>query len=94
MKLDYQHKKKLSILTDKIERLRQKLSLNYEEYELKKNTEYIDKNININQVVDEYNLSQFILNIKHEHNVVNGLNMRTFEAIASGGGARGAQERE
>jgi spore maturation protein CgeB len=52
---------------------------------LKKNTEYIDKNININQVVDEYNLSQFILNIKHEHNVVNGLNMRTFEAIASGG---------
>jgi spore maturation protein CgeB len=52
---------------------------------LKKNTEYVDKNININQVVDEYNLSQFILNIKHEHNVVNGLNMRTFEAIASGG---------
>lgn len=50
-----------------------------------KNTEYVDKNININQVVDEYNLSQFILNIKHEHNVVNGLNMRTFEAIASGG---------
>jgi spore maturation protein CgeB len=52
---------------------------------LKKNIEYVDKNININQVVDEYNLSQFILNIKHEHNVVNGLNMRTFEAIASGG---------
>ena len=52
---------------------------------LKKNTEYVDKNININQVADEYNLSQFILNIKHEHNVVNGLNMRTFEAIASGG---------
>ena len=50
-----------------------------------KNIEYLDKNININQVVDEYNLSQFILNIKHEHNVVNGLNMRTFEAIASGG---------
>ena len=52
---------------------------------LKKNIEYVDKNININQVVDEYNLSQFILNIKHEHNVVNGLNMRSFEAIASGG---------
>ena len=50
-----------------------------------KNIEYLDKNININQVLDEYNLSQFILNIKHEHNVVNGLNMRTFEAIASGG---------
>ena len=50
-----------------------------------KNIEYLDKNININQVVDEYNLSQFILNIKHEHNVVNGLNMRSFEAIASGG---------
>lgn len=50
-----------------------------------KNIEYLDKNININQVLDEYNLSQFILNIKHEHNVVNGLNMRSFEAIASGG---------
>ncbi|MDD2896230.1 MAG: glycosyltransferase [Aliarcobacter sp.] len=52
---------------------------------LKKHTEYVDKNININQVVEEYNSSQFILNIKHEHNVVNGLNMRTFESIASGG---------
>lgn len=49
------------------------------------NIECVNKNITLNQVVDEYNLSQFILNIKHEHNVVNGLNMRTFEAIASGG---------
>ena len=50
-----------------------------------KNIECINKNININKVIDEYNSSQFILNIKHEHNVYNGLNMRTFEAIASGG---------
>ena len=50
-----------------------------------KNIECINKNININKVADEYNSSQFILNIKHEHNVYNGLNMRTFEAIASGG---------
>lgn len=53
--------------------------------DLKNNIECIDENITLNQVSDEYNLSQFILNIKHEHNVVNGLNMRTFEAIASGG---------
>lgn len=52
---------------------------------LKNNIQSIDKNITLDQVVDEYNLSQFILNIKHEHNVVNGLNMRTFEAIAAGG---------
>lgn len=51
----------------------------------KNNIQCINKNKNINQVVDEYNSSQFILNIKHEHNVINGLNMRTFEAIASGG---------
>ncbi len=49
------------------------------------NIEYISRNISINKVIEEYNLSEFILNIKHEHNVVNGLNMRTFEAIASGG---------
>jgi hypothetical protein len=41
MKLDYQHKKKLSILTDKIERLRQKRRLNEKEFELKKHTQYI-----------------------------------------------------
>ncbi|QKF78373.1 hypothetical protein CP964_11390 [Arcobacter defluvii] len=52
---------------------------------LKNNIKYIDKNIDIKQVAEEYNSSQFILNIKHEHNVVNGLNMRTFEAIAAGG---------
>lgn len=51
----------------------------------KNNVNCINKNISIDSVVKEYNLSQFILNIKHEHNVYNGLNMRTFEAIASGG---------
>ncbi len=45
---------------------------------------YKDKILSINDVSNEYNNSKFILNIKHEHNVLNGLNMRTFEAIASG----------
>lgn len=57
----------------------------WQKRDLKNNIECIDENITLNQVANEYNLSQFILNIKHEHNVVNGLNMRTFEAIASGG---------
>lgn len=48
------------------------------------NITYLNKTISINDVVNEYNSSKFILNIKHEHNVLNGLNMRTFESIASG----------
>ena len=52
---------------------------------LSKRIIYLNKTISIKDVVNEYNNSKFILNIKHEHNVLNGLNMRTFEAIASGG---------
>lgn len=50
----------------------------------KSNIEILNKNISINEVAKEYNNSKFILNIKHEHNVVNGLNMRSFEVPAVG----------
>lgn len=50
----------------------------------KSNIEILDKNISINDVANEYNKSKFILNIKHEQNVVNGLNMRSFEVPAVG----------
>lgn len=49
------------------------------------NINYLNKTISREDVVNEYNSSKFILNIKHEHNILNGLNMRTFEAISSGG---------
>lgn len=48
------------------------------------NVDIVNKNISILEVAEEYNKVKFILNMKHETNVVNGLNMRTFEAIASG----------
>ena len=43
-----------------------------------------DRNIGIEAVAEAYNRSAFVLNVKHEHNVVNGLNMRSFEAPACG----------
>lgn len=49
-----------------------------------KKLSYFDKTINIDEVADYYNNYKYVLNIKHEHNVTNGLNMRTFEAIACG----------
>lgn len=49
-----------------------------------KNIEIFNKNISIKEVAQEYNRTNFVLNIKHETNVVNGLNMRTFESIACG----------
>lgn len=51
---------------------------------ISKEINYKNKILSINDVSKEYNNSKFILNIKHEHNVLNGLNMRTFEAISSG----------
>ena len=51
---------------------------------ISKNINYKNQILSINDVAKEYNSSQFILNIKHEHNILNGLNMRTFEAISSG----------
>jgi len=48
------------------------------------NIEIFNKNISINKVASEYNKYKFILNVKHEHNVINGLNMRSFEAPAVG----------
>jgi spore maturation protein CgeB len=48
------------------------------------NVTRLDKNITLSEVADAYNRSAYILNIKHEHNVVNGLNMRSFEAPACG----------
>jgi len=57
----------------------------WDEKQLLKNITYINKNISIDDVAEAYNKSKFILNIKHEHNVMNGLNMRTFEAISAGG---------
>lgn len=52
---------------------------------LSSNINCINENISIDDVAEAYNKFKFILNIKHEHNVINGLNMRTFEAIACGG---------
>lgn len=43
-----------------------------------------NRNIPIESVVDEYNRSKYVLNIKDNRNVINGLNMRTFEVISSG----------
>lgn len=51
---------------------------------LNKNIDYNNKIINTQQVVQEYNNVNFVLNMKHEHNVVNGLNMRSFEVPACG----------
>lgn len=51
---------------------------------INKDIDYNDKTINTRQVVQEYNDVNFVLNMKHEHNVVNGLNMRSFEVLASG----------
>lgn len=48
------------------------------------NIEIFNKNISIFEVANEYNKYKFILNIKHEHNVINGLNMRSFEAPSIG----------
>ena len=52
---------------------------------LARNIYCFNKNITIDDVALAYNKSKFILNIKHEHNVIDGLNMRTFEAISAGG---------
>lgn len=51
---------------------------------LNENIDYNDKIIKTQQVVREYNNVNFVLNMKHEHNVVNGLNMRSFEVPACG----------
>lgn len=40
--------------------------------------------IGIAEVAEAYNGADYILNVKHEHNVLNGLNMRSFEAPACG----------
>ena len=57
----------------------------WDQRQLSKNIISINKNISIDDVALAYNKSKFILNIKHEHNVIDGLNMRTFEAISAGG---------
>ncbi len=49
-----------------------------------KRIKYLNKTISIDEVANYYNKYKYILNIKHEHNVTNGLNMRTFEVMACG----------
>jgi len=51
---------------------------------ISKNVIGVDRNIGIDAVSEAYNRSEFVLNIKHEHNVINGLNMRSFEAPGCG----------
>lgn len=51
---------------------------------INKDIDYNNRTINTRQVVQKYNDVNFVLNMKHEHNVVNGLNMRSFEVPASG----------
>jgi len=51
---------------------------------LKNNIEIVKKDISIYEVAEEYNKSNFVLNLKHSLNVINGLNMRTFEVPACG----------
>jgi len=46
--------------------------------------DYSSKNISIKEVANEYNTNSFVLNLNNELNAINGLNMRTFEAIAAG----------
>jgi spore maturation protein CgeB len=46
------------------------------------NITYDKKHIDLTQVAYEYNVASTVLNIKHEKNVVNGLNMRSFEVPA------------
>ena len=46
--------------------------------------DYKSNNISIKDVANEYNTNKFVLNLNNELNAINGLNMRTFEAIAAG----------
>jgi len=48
------------------------------------NISIINKKLSIAEVATEYNHHNFVLNMKHAENVINGLNMRTFEALATG----------
>ncbi len=50
---------------------------------LNKEIKVYNYKIDIYQLANLYKNSKYVLNIKHEHNIINGLNMRTFEAIAS-----------
>lgn len=50
----------------------------------KANHEILSKRVNIQQVAEIYNQHIGVLNIKNAGNVVNGLNMRTFDAPACG----------
>ncbi len=43
-----------------------------------------ERTVGIDAVADAYNRAAYVLNVKHEHNVLNGLNMRSFEAPACG----------
>ncbi len=44
----------------------------------------LNKNISFEKVAVEYNTSRYVLNIKHESNIINGVNMRSFEAPCAG----------
>lgn len=46
------------------------------------NAQVVQKNISIQDLSNEYNRSRFVLNVNNGKNVINGLNMRTFEAPA------------
>lgn len=52
--------------------------------QIKSNHEVISKRVSISTVANYYNKYQAILNIKNSDNVVNGINMRTFDSLASG----------
>lgn len=42
------------------------------------------RKLSITDVAGVYNKSNFVLNMRHAENVINGLNMRTFEAMSTG----------
>ncbi len=48
------------------------------------NFQIVNKFYPLDSVANEYAHSNFILNLRHHENVINGLNMRTFEVMASG----------
>lgn len=50
-----------------------------------KHLQFVKSNIDLETLIRLYQTSKYVLNVKHAHNVINGLNMRTFEAIACGG---------
>ena len=72
--------------TNIVDNIKTPLSLVGPKWNLPNNTVHsvIKKSISINEVARLYHNSFGVLNIKQESNVVNGLNMRSFEAPACG----------